>query len=299
MGQEFVRIRATEMVLQRYQISSLQEAQERLTPDAFDRLMQEIYVVQQQLAGQARPVTSALDDAPPGVRTPLGMLYPVTGVILVVICAIYALEKSQYPNLQNDLFLAFGITTPDTLISGQWWRLITGCFLHLSLTHIFSNAISILWLGALAERLYGSLRYLGIYLASGIVGSLAVVLTGSVAAGASGAVFGILAAMLVGSWRSRNVIGSLAGRAITRSLLGIFLLNILFTFSVPGISVAGHVGGALAGAALSLFIPFKSQMYPPTQRLAANVASIVFIVVAAGLALYGAVALVLAQGQIG
>src|SRR5918911_2118947 len=71
----------------------------------------------------------------------------------------------------RDVLYAFGATTPDTLTSGQLWRLVAATFLHIGLVHLVGNAIALFWLGHMAERLYGPLRFLGLYLLAGVGGA--------------------------------------------------------------------------------------------------------------------------------
>src|SRR5919198_3947107 len=131
----------------------------------------------------------------------------------------------------------------------QYWRLLATCFLHIGLVHIVSNSVALIWLGSLAERLYGPLRYLAIYLAAGIGGSIVAVLTSppdQISAGASGAIMGVLGAMLAGSWRNRRITGAAAGRQLFSGLATVLVVNLVIGFTVPNISNAAHLGGAAA-----------------------------------------------------
>jgi len=317
MTEEFARERATDYVLQRYHLADLREAQERLTPSQFEGVTREIANVQAQIMAQAAPQVQQSQDtigamgttttassgtrgigpfgraanAPGfGIDTPLGRVLPVTGLLIVVNVAVFIAESLQPASVPGDpnspggsqdtgVLAQLGATVPGMLASGQYWRLFTACFLHIGLAHIATNMLALLWLGGLAERFYGPLRFLGIYLAAGIGGN---VLTGlvtpnSVGAGASGAIFGILGAMLVASWRNREVIGAAASRAIFANLGQLLVLNIVISF-LPGIGLWAHAGGALTGAVLALLIPFNSPTYPRPYRLAANALSAVLIV---------------------
>ncbi len=316
MTDEFARERATDYVLQRYHLADLREAQERLTPSQFEGVTREIANVQAQISAQAAPQARQSQDAPGamgttttarsgtrgvgpfgraanapgfGIDTPLGRVLPVTGLLIAVNVAVFIAESLQpasspdSPGGSQDtgVLEQLGATVPDMFASGQYWRLFTACFLHIGVAHIATNMLALLWLGGLAERFYGPLRFLGIYLAAGIGGN---VLTGlvapnSVGAGASGAIFGILGAMLVASWRNREVIGAAAARAIFANLGQLLVLNVVISF-LPSIGLWAHAGGALTGAVLALIIPFNSPTYPRTYRLAANVLSLVLIVAA-------------------
>jgi len=129
--------------------------------------------------------------------------------------------------------------------NGEWYRLISSGFLHYGLLHVGMNMFLLWQLGQLLEPALGRGRFALLHFAAmlgGSAGALALspnALTG----GASGAVFGLMAAAAVG----------LHQRGINPMKTGIgatLVLNLLITFAIPGISVGGHVGGALMGAAV-------------------------------------------------
>lgn len=128
--------------------------------------------------------------------------------------------------------------------AGEWWRLLTGGFLHGGLIHLGFNML-ILWiLGSQLEKGLGRSRFVAIYFTSLFAGSLGVMLLDPLArtVGASGAIFGLMGAAVA--------LQRAAGVDWWRSGLGTLLvLNLLITFTVPGISVGGHVGGLLGGLA--------------------------------------------------
>jgi membrane associated rhomboid family serine protease len=129
------------------------------------------------------------------------------------------------------------------LAEGEWWRLITSTFLHSGIFHLGMNML-ILWIvGVGLEESMGRGRYLLLYLVSGLAGSAgALVLDpNAVTVGASGAIFGLLGALLVLERQGTYLMGG--------SVLGLVILNLAITFFVPGISIGGHLGG-LAGGAL-------------------------------------------------
>ncbi len=287
------RDRAAAYVLQRYHLTSLREAQEKLTPAQFAGVTRQIDQVQDQILGRARPVATVLPTTTRGIDTPLGPILPATGLLLVAIWLMFGLEALQPGGALNptdQMLVTLGATTPDMLATHQYWRLLAACFLHIGFVHIATNSIALVWLGSLAERFYGSLRFLGIYLATGVVGNIAAaLLEPGLGAGASGAIFGILGAMLVGSWRNRGAIGPDVSRALFGSLAGLLAINIAISF-IPGISKFAHFGGLLTGGVLALLIPFSSPRYPRAYTLASNVISAALIVVtlALGLTYFGA-----------
>ncbi len=280
------RERATAYVLQRYHLSNLQEARDRLTPGQFAGVTRQIDEVEAQLTGRARPALAPPADDTRGITTPFGRILPATGLLLVVIWLVFALETLQPGGSQDSATLAtLGATTPDLLATHQYWRLLTACFLHIGVAHIASNSLALVWLGSLAERFYGSLRFLGIFLATGVAGNVvATLLEPGLGAGASGAIFGLLGAMLAGSWRNRPVIGAEVSRALFGNLAGLLVINIAISF-IPGISKFAHFGGLATGALLALLIPFRSPRYPRAYNVASDIVSAVLIVAALALSL--------------
>jgi membrane associated rhomboid family serine protease len=141
---------------------------------------------------------------------------------------------------------------------GQWWRLITGAFLHASLIHLAFNMLMLWWFGQALEAALGRGRFLGIYLVSALAGSAGALLLTNPAVntvGASGAVFGILGAGLVLERRQIYVFGGGA--------LFVVVLNVIFTFAVSNISIGGHLGGLVGGmlAVLALSAAGRHPVY--------------------------------------
>jgi membrane associated rhomboid family serine protease len=133
--------------------------------------------------------------------------------------------------------------------AGEWWRLLTSGFLHASPLHIGSNMLALFFVGRAMEPALGSLRLGLIYFVSLAAGSLGVIIVdpGSLSLGASGAIFGLMGGLLV--------IARARGISLTQSGIGpVILLNLAFTFTIPGISKGAHVGGLIGGAALGLFV---------------------------------------------
>ena len=130
---------------------------------------------------------------------------------------------------------------------GEWWRVVGSMFLHGSVIHLGLNMLFLWWIGAPVEQAIGRARFALIYVVSGLGGAAgALLLTnpGQTTVGASGALFGILGAAFVFE-RQRNYV--LGGGALT-----IIILNLAFTFAIPGISIGGHIGGLVAGALSAL-----------------------------------------------
>lgn len=143
---------------------------------------------------------------------------------------------------------------------GEWWRVITSGFLHFGLIHLGMNMFGLYILGSVLERQIGSMRFLALYFAALVGGSLGALLLDpdALTAGASGAIYGVLGATFV-VLRNRGVDPWSTG------IGGWVVISIIWTFAVPGISIGGHVGGMLAGALVGMV------MVPPGRRVDARV----------------------------
>jgi membrane associated rhomboid family serine protease len=160
--------------------------------------------------------------------------------------------------------------------TGEWWRLIGGGFLHANILHIATNMLSLFFIGRIVEPAIGSLRTGLIYGVSLAAGSLGVMLVDPSGAtlGASGAIFGLAGALLV--------ISHLRGVGVMQSGIGpMILLNLVFTFGIPGISIGGHVGGLIGGGAIGWLILELDKRRPRHERAdgaIAGLAAALFVV---------------------
>lgn len=127
--------------------------------------------------------------------------------------------------------------------AGEWWRLVTGGFLHANLMHIGFNMYLLWVLGSQLEPFLGRLRFGLLYAGSLLAGSFGVMLLdpSHITVGASGAVFGLMGATLVAQ-RAQGV------NPWQSSIGGLVAINLVLTFVIPGISIGGHLGGLVGGA---------------------------------------------------
>ena len=135
------------------------------------------------------------------------------------------------------------------IAEGEYWRLVTAGFLHAGLFHLLTNMLSLWILGSIIEPAVGTWRFAVIYFVSLLCGSFGALLMSpdSITVGASGAIFGLLASAAVVAWNR--------GFSLMESGLGIWIgLNLLITFTVPNISIGGHVGGLIGGAIVTLLL---------------------------------------------
>jgi len=142
--------------------------------------------------------------------------------------------------------------TWDIIAHGESYRFLTSMFLHAGPLHLAMNMWALWIVGRVIEQALGPLRFLGLYLVAGLGGSLAVYLFtgGGPTVGASGAIFGLFAALFI---LLRRV-----GRDAS-SMLSLIVINVVFTFVIPGISIAGHLGGLATGALAAVGIAYAPQ----------------------------------------
>lgn len=149
-----------------------------------------------------------------------------------------------------------GAAVENNIRAGEWWRLVTPIFLHFGLLHILFNAMALFAFGAQLEQLLGSKRFVAIFLLAGIGGTVLTLFAESrnvVVAGASGSVFGLLGALIAFFYRNRDRMGAW-GQANLRNLYINAGLNFVFTITIPGIAIYGHLGGFVVGLGLGYFL---------------------------------------------
>ncbi len=201
----------------------------------------------------ARGGKKARQIKPPTVRRAPGFSLetgsaPITYILIALNVAIYLVTAEQGGGLNapGGSLLNKWILCGPYVARGDWWRLITTTFLHASLLHIGVNMLSLFFIGRSVEQYLGTARFIGLYLVAGLAGSAGALLQAPLvpSLGASGAVFGILGAMLILEWQ---ITGRLAGQAMTW-----IVINLVLSFSIPQISWGAHIGGLIGGILVTL-----------------------------------------------
>lgn len=141
-------------------------------------------------------------------------------------------------------------------LHGEWWRLITACFLHVGIAHIGMNMYSLWQVGRPVEWIYGRARYVLIYAVAGLGGDLASLYhhPNTVSAGASGAIFGVFGAMIAFVLVNRKQMSKTAVDSVLRSAGYVILVNAVIGFSVKEIDLSGHIGGLVVGFLLGCLL---------------------------------------------
>jgi rhomboid protease GluP len=183
----------------------------------------------------------------------LGRRTPVTTVLLVLIGAMFLAEQLLGGSTNESTLVTLGANVPPLVREGQYWRLVASMFLHIGFLHLAVNGWALYQLGALFEILLGSLPMLLVYFVSGIAGSISTVMFthAGLSAGASGAIFGLMGALIAFLLKRRDILTP-AARSLLMQLVGWAVLNVVLGFSIPGIDNAAHLGGFAAGLLLGL-----------------------------------------------
>jgi membrane associated rhomboid family serine protease len=206
---------------------------------------------------------------------------PATFILIALNVAVYLAEiASGHGGLDpaTSLIPEFGLFGP-SVADGEWYRLITSGFLHAGLWHIGGNMILLFFLGRILEPGIGTPRFLAVYFVSLLAGSFgALLLTpDSLTLGASGAVFGVLAATFVIA-RGRGV------DALASSVGVLILLNLAFSFGVRGVSLGAHLGGLAGGLLCALLVIAGERGMLGRRHFPAEIAAMVALGVLAAVA---------------
>lgn len=186
------------------------------------------------------------------IRSTSSQQIRVTTALIAVNVALFIPSLSGGGGLagrgSNDLALDYALFGP-SVADGEWYRMITAGFLHYGLLHVGFNMWILYQLGQLLEPTLGRVRYGLLYFAALLGGSVGALLLSPMAltAGASGAVFGLMGAAAL-AMRRRGV------NVMQTSIGSLLVLNLVLTFAIRGISIGGHIGGLLAGAAAGVII---------------------------------------------
>lgn len=139
--------------------------------------------------------------------------------------------------------------------NGDWYRLVTAMFLHFGIVHIAANMYVLYIVGPPLEQALGRLRFTVLYLVAGFGGSVASFLfsgTHEIAAGASGAIFGLFGAYYVVARR----IGAQTG-----AIVGVIVLNIFISVAIPNIDIRAHLGGLVVGGILGAILAYAPRLH--------------------------------------
>lgn len=177
----------------------------------------------------------------------------ITYILITINVFVYIISfLLGYYDKVLDLFCVHG---PSIRLLGEYYRLITGMFLHGGIFHLLFNCYALFVIGAQLESFLGKGKYALIYLFSGFTASLlSIVFSGNTASvGASGAIFGLMGGLLYFGYHYRVYLGNV----IKSQILPLIILNLLFGFIMPGVDNAAHIGGLIGGTLMTVALGIK------------------------------------------
>lgn len=141
--------------------------------------------------------------------------------------------------------------------NGEFYRAFTAMFFHWDIIHLACNMYSLYLIGTQIENVMGKYKFLFIYIVSGIIGCLlsGVVNASSVSAGASGAIFGLMGAMIYFGYHYRLYLG----QALRSQIIPIVILNLFISFAIPNIDAFGHIGGLVGGLFATMIVGIEGK----------------------------------------
>jgi membrane associated rhomboid family serine protease len=177
-------------------------------------------------------------------RQPVLVTYTIIAINLLVFAWLVIQDTSALGSSNRATQGQFDLALRSDLVDGEWYRLVTSGFLHFGVIHILFNMLLLYQLGNLLEPAIGRVRFGLLYFAALLAGAAGALLVqpDSLVGGASGAVFGLMAAAFIGL-RNRGI------NPFSTGIGTVLVLNLLLTFVIPGIAIGGHIGGIVGGAA--------------------------------------------------
>lgn len=179
------------------------------------------------------------------------MTYILIGINIIMFILMYALGKGS-TNVET--LLKFGASHPILIKGGEYYRLITSAFLHIGIGHLIFNMYSLYIIGSQLENFFGKIKFLIIYLGSAILGNLmSLLFFDGISAGASGAIFGLLGALIYFGYHYRVYLGTV----VKSQIIPLILINLCLGFAMSGINNAAHIGGLIGGILISIGVGVK------------------------------------------
>jgi rhomboid protease GluP len=233
-------------------ISKFNELKNSFTPEElaekYEELKPNLTSKEQDVLSQQPPTTKEKITSVFAIFKPT-QGYFITPIIIdlnIVLFILMVITGVNFMFPDNESLLKWGANFRPLTMEGEWWRLITNCFLHIGIIHILMNMYALLYIGLLLEPRIGKIKFAASYIITGITASIASLwwhdLT--ISAGASGAIFGLYGVFL--ALLATNLIEKAARQALITSI-GIFVVYNLLNGMKGGIDNAAHIGGLIGG----------------------------------------------------
>lgn len=180
---------------------------------------------------------------------------PIITYCIIALCILAFILMYIFGNGSSDnlTLIKFGANLDILTVGlGEYFRLITCSFLHIGIFHLLFNMYALYVIGSQAESFFGKIKYLIIYLFSAVSASLLSLMFSAnvISAGASGAIFGLMGALLYFGYHYRIYLGNV----IKSQILPIIVINLLFGFLVSGVDNAAHIGGLIGGFLMAMVL---------------------------------------------
>ncbi|WP_296114395.1 rhomboid family intramembrane serine protease [uncultured Anaerococcus sp.] len=191
----------------------------------------------------------------------------VTSGLMIINIIIFVIMTLNGGSESIENLIKFGANSKSLVANGQWWRLFTASFIHIGFFHILFNMYFLNSLGPLFENMFGSVRFLIIYLIAGVFGNLLSFAFGSpytVSAGASTSLYGMLglAIGLMVTYKNDEIV-----RSFGASFISVVVINIIYSLIAPGVGIYGHLGGFIAGFLLAGIFPIWGRDIATSRRI--------------------------------
>lgn len=180
-----------------------------------------------------------------------GSIVTITIIAInVLMYVIASMLSGDFINSSDQVLLLLGAKVNELITGGEYYRLITSMFLHGGLIHILLNMYALYSIGPIVEKIYGPKKYIVIYFVSGILSSLlSYIMSPAMSIGASGAIFGLLGALLVYAYKMRKRIG----KGLIKNIVTVIGINLFIGMTIPNIDNFAHVGGLIGGLVISYY----------------------------------------------
>lgn len=177
----------------------------------------------------------------------------------------------------SNSFYNFMVLNPSKILNGEYYRLLSCIFMHGGIIHLLCNMYCLYVIGPQVESFFGKIKYIVIYLLSGIIGSLmSLSITNSISLGASGAIFGLLGSILYFGYHYRVYLS----QAIKSQIIPIIVLNLFLGFMLNGVDNAAHIGGLIGGVLVSMMagVKYKSSTMEKVNGLILTIIFTLFLI---------------------
>lgn len=197
---------------------------------------------------------------------------PYITYMLIFINILFYVLSIIYNSFYNSMVL-----NPSKILNGEYYRLLSCIFMHGGIIHLLCNMYCLYVIGPQVESFFGKIKYIVIYLLSGIIGSLmSLSITNSISLGASGAIFGLLGSILYFGYHYRVYLS----QAIKSQIIPIIVLNLFLGFMLNGVDNAAHIGGLIGGVLVSMMagVKYKSSTMEKVNGLILTIIFTLFLI---------------------